>query len=659
MDKFIGALLEGKYEILELAGSGGMARVYKARDVSEDRIVGLKILKEEYAGNSEFLRRFRNESRAIALLSHPNIVKIFDVGFSDKLQFIVMEYVDGITLKQYMENKRRLDTMEAVNVTIEVLKALEHAHSRGIIHRDIKPQNIMISPDGAVKVMDFGIARFAQSQTMTMTDKAIGSVHYISPEQARGDTITEKADIYSLGVMLFEMLTGSLPFDADTAVSVAIKQIEATPIKPREINPDIPVGLEEIILKAMQKDASNRYNSTLEMLGDMRLFLQNPRIVFGYQYLEDKEMTRSYDKIKPPKPQKPAPPEPENGNEDEEEEVEYRKSPVLSILTGVAIAFVVAAALFVLGIVWIINPFEKSSEILAPNLIGLSLMDDVKNNPKYENLDIRLEKSEYNSDYQKGMIFYQSPQAGRGIKPGTTIYVRVSEGSDKVMMPDVVNLTLDEAKKRLDEQKLRYTEMRVSDETIAEGFIVRTVPEKNSPTVVGTIVELYVSKGSKAGKVDVPDFHDVSLSRAKQILEELGLKLGETAEVESSKPKDVIVSQYPEEGTQVDEGTKINFDISAGGRNSSRSTGGSVMSLSVTLPQVNRNLTVEVFQDGVSINVVSINPSQYSTLDQSFTGKDRSNVDIYIDNKLYHGYILDFTEGVSTLTRDNSYEFKG
>ena len=280
MDKYIGKRLGGRYDIKELIGVGGMANVYKAADIIEDKIVAVKILKDEYLSNDEFLRRFRNESKAIAVLSHPNIVKIFDVSLGDGIQYIVMEYVDGLTLKEYIEQQHVLRWKEAVHFTVQILRALQHAHDKGIVHRDIKPQNIMLLQDGTIKVMDFGIARFARDDGRTVTDKAIGSVHYISPEQARGDVTDEKSDIYSVGVMLFEMLTGKLPFDADSAVSIALMQMQAIPKMPRQLNETIPEGLEEITVRAMQKDPSQRYQSAAEMLRDIDEFKRNPSLLF-------------------------------------------------------------------------------------------------------------------------------------------------------------------------------------------------------------------------------------------------------------------------------------------------------------------------------------------------------------------------------------------
>ena len=294
MDSNIGKKLDGRYELLELIGVGGMADIYKARDIEEDRIVAVKILKTEFAGSDEFLRRFRNESKAIALLSHPNIVKIYDVGFTDKVQFIVMEYVDGITLTDYIEQQGVLKWRDAVHFTIQILKALQHAHDRGIVHRDIKSSNVMLLSDGTIKVMDFGIARFAREEGKTISDKAIGSVHYISPEQARGDITDEKSDIYSVGVMMYEMLTGVKPFDADTPVAVAVMHMQNAPRPPRQINDTIPEGLEAIVLRAMQKDASKRYQSASEMIKDIEEFKRNPSIVFEYNLPAGEEEKTQY-----------------------------------------------------------------------------------------------------------------------------------------------------------------------------------------------------------------------------------------------------------------------------------------------------------------------------------------------------------------------------
>ena len=282
MDKYIGRKLEGRYEIQELIGFGGMAVVFKAWDLLERRYVAVKILKDEYLQSEDFKRRFRNESKAIALLSHPNIVRVLDVNFDDHIQYIVMEYIDGITLKEYIEQQKVVRWKECIHFTIQILRALQHAHDNGIVHRDIKPQNVMLLENGTIKVMDFGIARFARETGKTMSDKAIGSVHYISPEQARGEATDEKTDIYAVGVMMYEMLTGQVPFDGDTPVSIAIKQMQIEPRRPTSLNPEIPIGLEEIVLRAMQKDPQLRYLTAAEMLRDIDEFKHNPDVVFEY-----------------------------------------------------------------------------------------------------------------------------------------------------------------------------------------------------------------------------------------------------------------------------------------------------------------------------------------------------------------------------------------
>ncbi len=299
MDKYLGKRLDGRYELRELIGVGGMAYVYKAYDSIDDRTVAVKILKDEFANNEEFIRRFRNESKAISILNHPNIVKVLDVGFGEHLQYIVMEYIDGITLKEYLDQRRDIRWKEAVHFTVQILRALQHAHDKGIVHRDIKPQNIMLLSDGTIKVTDFGIARLSRSEVRATVggDKAIGSVHYISPEQARGEITDEKTDLYSVGVMLYEMLTGRLPFEADNAVSVAIMQMQSEPTPPREIDPNIPEGLEQITLRAMQKDPEKRYRSAAEMLNDLDEFKRDPSIKFEYTYFEDNDPTRFVDAI--------------------------------------------------------------------------------------------------------------------------------------------------------------------------------------------------------------------------------------------------------------------------------------------------------------------------------------------------------------------------
>lgn len=416
MDKNIGKKLDGRYEITELIGVGGMADVYKGTDVIDNKPVAIKILKKEFAENEEFLRRFRNESKAIAVFSHPNIVRIYDVGFSEKLQYIIMEYIDGITLKEYIEEEKVLSWKDSVHFVIQILRALQHAHDKGVVHRDIKPQNIMMLSDGTIKVMDFGIAKFAREEGKTATDQAIGSVHYISPEQAKGDVTDERSDIYSVGVMLYEMLTGKKPFDSDNPVSIAVMHMHDIPERPRAINPDIPSGLEEIILKAMEKAPEDRYQSTTEMIKDIEAFKNNPEITFNY-YTEDVDTvdnTKFFGPINDGEEETgynnnpPVPIVPDNNNydydngeyddyEDEEDEEEERRSSlVVPVLTAVTIVVIIAAVFFVASLVhnYLTNDSNDTSLKKMPLLIGMDYNEAVN---KYgQRLKIINEGSEYN-----------------------------------------------------------------------------------------------------------------------------------------------------------------------------------------------------------------------------------------------------------------------
>ena len=453
MDKNIGKKLDGRYEITELIGVGGMADVYKATDIVDNKIVAVKILKKEFAENEEFLRRFRNESKAIALLSHPNIVKVYDVGFSDKIQFIVMEYIDGITLKEYIENEKVLTWKDSVHFIIQILRALQHAHDRGIVHRDIKPQNIMLFTDGTIKVMDFGIAKFAREEGRTATDQAIGTVHYISPEQARGDVTDEKSDIYSVGVMLYEMLTGQKPFDTDNPVTVAVMHMQNTPERPRAINPDIPAGLEEVILRAMEKDAENRYQTASDMIRDIESFKANTSMTFGY-YVEDVDDDAAYDEEDDDAMYAGAAAatavtefdddddyeydddddsDDYYDDEDDEEEEEESHSLFIPVMTAVTIAFIVVAVIFV---VWLIQGVLngegiKTTKYEMPDLVG---MDYYEAKDQYTYLDIQINETK-NSAYEKDIIYEQDITVGDAISEGEIVYVNVSLGVSEVKFP--------------------------------------------------------------------------------------------------------------------------------------------------------------------------------------------------------------------------------
>ena len=483
MDKFLGKRLDGRYEIKEIIGVGGMAVVYKAFDNVENRMVAIKILKDEFLSNQEFLRRFKNESKAIAMLSHPNIVNVYDVSFGDLIQYIVMEYIEGITLKEFIEREGSLRWKDAVHFTIQILRALQHAHDRGIVHRDVKPQNIMVLADGTIKVTDFGIARFARSDQRTITDKAIGSVHYISPEQARGEKTDEKTDIYSVGVMLYEMLTGRLPFQAESAVSVAIMQLQRDPQLPTEINGSIPQGLEQITMHAMQKSQERRYQSASEILCDLTNFRKDPAITFPYSYFVDDAPTRFVGDLN------------EEVNEEEPETEEVKeKSNLIPILTGVAIALVLALIVFGISI------FKKhfntpTSELACPKFVGQKLSAILENKEYNDNFDFEIEY-DYNNDFEADFVFEQSISEGSKLKKDAVITLFVSIGETRKEVPDVRGKTESFAITELEKSygfKVIIVE-EASDE-FEEGLVIKTEPQHSTVVPEGATIKLFVSTG--------------------------------------------------------------------------------------------------------------------------------------------------------------------
>ena len=451
MDNLIGKVLDDSYRLDELIGVGGMANVYRAYDLKKDRTVAIKVLREEFLDNVELVRRFKNESRAISVLNHPNIVKVYDVSITPQLQYIVMEYLDGITLKEYLKQRgRALPWKEAIHFVAQVLRALEHAHANGVVHRDIKPQNIMLLADGSARVMDFGIARISRSESQTVTDKAIGSVHYISPEQAKGDITDAKADIYSVGVMMYEMLTNTLPFDADSPVSVAMKQITDTATPLREIDPSIPEALEEIVERAMAKEPAARYPSASDMLADIEEFKKNPSIRFEYKKLiadaatQKRTMTNQTNrtgntattkKATPPKKRKKS------------------HSIVIPVMLGMALAFALGSAFLCYNIFTTSSNmlFSDKPNVELENFIGMT-QADVKSNKEYTKKFKIQWQEEYNPNYEQGIIYEQSPRAPKEVKQGQTVVLKVSMGTEILTVPDVTSMTRDSAQQKLREE---------------------------------------------------------------------------------------------------------------------------------------------------------------------------------------------------------------
>lgn len=647
MSTNIGRLIDERYRIDELVGSGGMAYVYKATDVTDGKTVAVKVLKPEFYDNTELTRRFKNESKAIALLSHPNIIRVFDVSFTDEMKCIVMEYIDGITLKEYLEMQGAISWKETVFFGGQILSAVAHAHKKGIIHRDLKPQNILLLSDGTIKIMDFGIARFARSETRTITDKAIGSVHYISPEQARGEATDQRSDIYSMGVIFYEMLTGRLPFDADSPVSVAIKQIELDAPLPTAINREIPQGLEDIILRAMQKDPSYRYQNVEQMIEDIENFKRDPSIHFAYKYIEKPtnqtegryqsaiNTNRKVTKTK----------QPQTATQ-ERRSAESSRS-IIPVLAGITAAFVLVTGIFIATMFYLNNPFEKVADILVPDLMGLKY-DAVRDAEMYKNFIIEVEETDFNELYGEGEIFYQSPKAGKNVKVNSKIKVKVSTGQKVIEVPNVIGMEETLAYGRLVERDLKYSKSTIFSNTTPAGMVVATEPGPGSKVGAGAEIKLQISMGPENAFVPVPDLKGMTKEQAASALEELGLQLGGVTYVISAEQEGMIVSQDPSFGNEIAVGTYVNVNISGASRS------GSTVELAVPMPNKDKLMKIQAMVDGTIIKEETINPSMAGYWRPSFEGSGTDKVFILIDGFLYQVYKLDFTNGTSTLVEDNA-----
>ena len=565
MDKYTGKRLDGRYEIHELVGVGGMALVYRAYDLLDQRIVAIKILKDEFLHNAEFIRRFKNESKAIALLSHPYIIQVYDVSFGDQIQYIVEEFIDGITLRQYLDQQTEVNLQEAIHFTVEILQALQHAHERGIVHRDIKPQNIMVLPNGHIKVTDFGIARFARSETRTITDKAIGSVHYIAPEQARGDLTDEKADIYSVGVMLYEMLSGSLPFDGSGTVSIAIMQISEKPKPLAQVAPNVPEGLRQITEKAMEKDPDDRYQSAAEMLQAIQAFKQNPSIRFEYEYNTQDAPSKTINKVVSGgrsgtksgiSTQQARRTDTMTGKGKNVKKTAARKPvkekhfSVLPIFFGMAVAFIIGATILVYLI------FTNSTNPLFSNRDNVQLIDFVgQTEDEFRTSDYFALLTpeivyEYNSSYPAGTIFQQSPAAGRTVKEKQKITLKVSRGTEIITLPDVGGYDKNTAKQTLVDLGVSVTTRRETNDSVAEGTVIRTEPAAGSSVEGGSTVVLYVAKPTRVTTASVPSVEGLDETAARNAINTANL-VPAVREVNSDQPAGTVIEQNPSAGDTV------------------------------------------------------------------------------------------------------------
>lgn len=572
---YLGKRLDGRYQIMEVIGVGGMAVVYKAYDNIDQRTVAVKILKDEFLANEEFKRRFKNESKAIALLSHENIVRVFDVSYGETLQYIVMEYVDGITLKEYIQQQGKIDPREAIYFITQILRALQHAHDRGIVHRDVKPQNTMLQSDGTIKVTDFGIARFSRGETKTMTDSAIGSVHYFSPEQATGDATDAKTDLYAAGVVLYEMLTGSLPFQSDNAVSVALMQLQKEPALPRELNPDLPVGLEQIIMKAMQKNVSDRYQTASEMLNDIEQFKRNPNIKFNYilastgaDKIEAEADAYENIPVAPVRPQRqkiqnkaaqPVPAETYDDSAEQEIDDKTKKRNII-ILSSIFVALIAVAVLL-----FSILSSGGKNKIEVPLLEGLNYYTDIVNNDQYVNFNI-VPNFRSDSTEPAGKILEQEPKKGKKVDPGSVITVYISGSETGVEIPaSIVGKNFNIVETELKALGFIVDVQTQKSDKYDVGAVINSNPAVGEKAPRGSTVIIYVATNKDVQQIEVPSLLGLTVSQAKTALENAGLTLNVSdSEYRNSTVAAGLIIGYEKAGQKVLPGTSIAVYVSNG-----------------------------------------------------------------------------------------------
>lgn len=678
MESYVGKRLDGRYEIQDIIGVGGMAVVYKAYDSIDDRTVAIKVLKEEFLAKEEFRRRFKNESKAIAILSHPNIVKVYDVSFGDRLQYIVMEHVEGITLKEYIEQCEVVNWNEALFFSIQILRAIQHAHDKGIVHRDIKPQNIMLLDNGLIKVTDFGIARFSRGETRTLTEKAIGSVHYISPEQAKGQLTDEKADIYSIGVMLYEMLTGQLPFDADNAVSVALMQLQEEAVPLRSINPDIPIGFEQITLKAMQKNTRDRYQTASEMLLDLEELKMNPNIKFDYQnYFVDQEPTRYIGKIQEKGIQQKTPAAKQvtgeykpikTSNYEDGPYDSYRNeapqriretAPVqvktdsnvkktnFTIILSVAFVFLLILAV-VLGI-FISNGTITlgARRTTVDSFIGLKYIEDIQLNDEYDEKYIFEPVYVSSSDFEEGVVTDQDPKAGDTIPKGGVVKLFIAKSGEGKVIPDLTNKNYKQARDTLESMGFVVTLQATENDTVLVGNVISTSPSANTSVIEGsTITVYYAVDTSSKSQFKMPKLEGKSLEEAKILLEKNKLVVSKVETVDSSISENYVVSQSPADGSPVRAGDEVIITISSGYTSSE---------INLQLPDVGV-VSVSATVNGANTFSELVDTETHSSYPVKVKGKNaNAEIKIYLDNCLYYEAVGDFTKDNVKISNSKTY----
>ena len=614
-----GKLLGNRYEIIEKIGNGGMATVYKATDKVLKRNVAVKILRDEFTTDDEFIKRFEVEAQSAARLTHPNIVSIYDVGVDGNLYYIVMELIQGKTLKEIIvKEKGPLPWKWSINVSIQIASALEMAHRNNIIHRDIKPHNIIITEDGVAKVTDFGIAKAVSNSTITAFGTTIGSVHYFSPEHARGGFTDAKSDLYSLGVVMYEMVTGRVPFDADTPVSVALKHMQEEPVEPIELNPNLPIAVNKIIMRALQKDTTLRYQTASEMLVDLKKSLKDPEGDFVEELEYDPTAktqvidTNAYRDNKQTKNS--------SGKKDGKFKTFVKTHKGLSIFIGLLLFFVLS-----LGGTMLVLNLTNPPEIAMPNVVGLSKEEAQK---EIENVKLKfeIEKEEYNKDVPEGFIISQDPtymEKFNKVKQGSTVKVVVSKGEEKTTVPKVVGMEKDKAVKALEDAKLKVEIVEESSKKVQEGYVISQETSPDTEAFAGDTIKIHVSTGVE--KATVPDVIGKSQADAKKTLEAQGFVVAVTTSEDSSKENGIVLKQSLDSGKTVEKGSTVTITVNSYEASKTMSVNINVKAITGGYSEEtsNSNTTENKTVKTVSITLKSGNNTLYSDsgVDKNTTSK--------------------------------------
>lgn len=625
-----GKILGNRYEIIEKIGNGGMATVYKAKCHVLNRYVAVKVLRDEFTTDEEFIKRFAAEAQSAASLTHPNIVSIYDVGHEDNLYYIVMELIKGKTLKQIINEDGKLPWKWSLNIASQIASALETAHRNKIIHRDIKPHNIIITEDGIAKVTDFGIAKVVSNSTITAFGATIGSVHYFSPEHAKGGYTDEKSDIYSLGVVMYEMLTGQVPFDADTAVSVALKHMQEDPIEPMELNPDIPRAVNDIIMKAMQKDTGLRYQSATEMLNDINMALKRPDGDFvslrtasanfetqRFQPLEDEEIRTK-----------------RNNKKDENKLKQFiGNHKALSLFIGAILLFAIA-----FGGTALVSKLVINKEVDLPNFVGMT-----KENAQAQadKIKIKLEfEEEYSSDVEEGKIISQNPEYKENykIKEKSTVSLKISKGTELVKVPKVTGMEKEEAIKTLEDLGLKVEIKEETSKKVEEGYVINQDIAENKEINVGDTVTITVSTGTGITQVSVPSVTGKTENEARTTLESAKLKVTVNYEEDSSKTEGIVLKQNVESGKKVDEGTTVTITVNKAESKSGtvtvnvKSITGGYDSSDTDLTDTDKKAKIDIKVDGTSVYTQSNVDKNSTAISTSFSGKGKVQIVVNIQD---------------------------